>query len=210
MTQVAKRGGRSRRSEGGLSEKAARSLVKDGPIRLPGKLERWPIGQLVPYENNPRTHSDEQVVSIVRIMKDTGWTNPILVDEKGVILAGHGRLLAAKMLALPTVPVIQFKHLSEAQKRAYRLADNKTALLSGWDNEALTLELQALEGMDFDLELTGFDLDQIASYLGGEETEEAVAPEPADDSSTGRTCPICGRYWREGYRDPKLRAEGAR
>ena len=119
------------------------------------------IGELTPYTNNARTHSDEQVDQIVASIKEFGFTNPLLIDEKGEIIAGHGRLAAAKKLNMDEVPTIELKGLSEAQKRAYVIADNKLALNAGWDEELLKAEFEALQNLDFDLELTGFSEDEL-------------------------------------------------
>jgi ParB-like chromosome segregation protein Spo0J len=105
--------------------------VSAGLASLAERIERWSIDRLRPYERNPRTHSEAQVDQIAASMVEFGWTNPVLVDERGGILAGHGRLLAARKLGLCEVPVIRFEHLSEAQKRAYILADNQIALQAG-------------------------------------------------------------------------------
>ena len=148
---------------------------------LPGKLEHWPIDRLRPYERNPRTHSPEQIAKIAASLLEFGWTNPILVDSDAGIIAGHGRLLAARELGMTTVPVIELTHLSEAQKRAYVIADNRLALDAGWDEDLLTEELKALEGLDFNLALTGFDLDELNALLEDETTEEVPAPEPPED-----------------------------
>jgi hypothetical protein len=102
-----------------------------GLVALADRIELWPTARLRPYERNPRTHSDAQVDQIAASMVEFGWTNPVLVDEQGGILAGHGRLLAARKLGLAEVPVIPFEHLSEAQKRAYLIADNQLALQAG-------------------------------------------------------------------------------
>ncbi len=150
-------------------------------VVLPGKLEHWPIDRLRPYERNPRTHSPEQITKIAASLLEFGWTNPILVDGDAGIIAGHGRLLAARELGMATVPVIELTHLSEAQKRAYVIADNRLALDAGWDEDLLTEELKALEGLDFNLELTGFDLDELHDLLEDETAEEAPAPEPPED-----------------------------
>ena len=107
------------------------SQKRAGLVALAERIELWPIDRLRPYERNPRTHSDAQVDQIAASMVEFGWTNPVLVDEQGGILAGHGRLLAARKLGLPEVPVIRFEHLSEAQKRAYLIADNQLALQAG-------------------------------------------------------------------------------
>jgi ParB-like chromosome segregation protein Spo0J len=113
-----------------------------GPlVALADRIELWSIERLRAYERNPRTHSEAQVDQIAASMVEFGWTNPILVDENAGILAGHGRLLAARKLGLADVPVIRFEHLSEAQKRAYILADNQIGLQAGWDDALLADEL---------------------------------------------------------------------
>src|SRR5689334_15267591 len=120
------------------------------------RVERRPIGSLEPYARNPRTHSPAQVEKLAGSLRAFGWTNPILVDAAAGIIAGHGRLRAAKRLGLAEVPVIRLDHLSEAQRRAFLLADNCLALDAGWDENLLALELGELNGLAFDLALTGF------------------------------------------------------
>jgi len=160
---------------------AGDSAGPDSPVRLPGKLEHWNIDRLRPYERNPRTHSPEQITKIAASLLEFGWTNPILVDGDAGIIAGHGRLLAARELRMTTVPVIELTHLTEAQKRAYVIADNRLALDAGWDEDLLAEELRALEGLDFNLELTGFGLDELHDLLDDETIEEVPAPEPPDE-----------------------------
>lgn len=132
--------------------------------------------ELIPYVNNSRTHSDEQVIQIASSIKEFGFTNPILIDGENGIIAGHGRLMAAKKLGLKEVPIIELSHLSEAQKKAYIIADNKLALNSGWDDAMLAIEFAELEALDFDLELTGFSLEEIAA-LEVEEIPEGLTDE---------------------------------
>ena len=119
------------------------------------------IKDLIPYCNNSRTHSDEQVQQIASSIKEFGFTNPVLIDEQGGIIAGHGRVMGAKKLGLNKVPCIVLDGLSEAQKKAYIIADNKLALNAGWDDELLRVEVEHLKELDFDLTLTGFNLDEI-------------------------------------------------
>jgi len=125
------------------------------------KVERWSIDKLIPYARNARTHSDEQIGQIAASIKEWGWTTPILVDETGGIIAGHGRTLAAQRLKMAEVPVMVAKGWSDAKKRAYVLADNKLALNAGWDNEMLALELAEIGELGFDLDLTGFTAEEI-------------------------------------------------
>lgn len=120
---------------------------------------------LIPYVMNSRTHSEQQVAQIAASIKEFGFTNPILTDGENGIIAGHGRLLAAQKLELAEVPVIELSHLSDAQKRAYIIADNKLALNAGWDDDALRSELLALQDEDFNLELTGFSVEELGKII---------------------------------------------
>lgn len=134
------------------------------------------VDELIPYARNPRTHSDEQIAKIAASIAEFGWTQPILVDGKNGIIAGHGRLLAARKLGLTEVPVIELGHLTPAQKRAYIIADNRLALEAGWDEEMLALELAELSEAGYDLSLTGFDDEEIEKLLAGiEDALEDVA-----------------------------------
>ena len=135
------------------------------------QIEMMTSDALIPYVNNTRTHSEEQVSQIASSIKEFGFTNPILLDADNGIIAGHGRLLAAHKLNLVEVPCIRLNHLDEHQKRAYIIADNKLALNAGWDNELLRLELGSLKDSGFDLALTGFDEDELATLLIPEEIE---------------------------------------
>ncbi len=153
-------------------------------------IERWPIRKLIPYARNPRTHSPQQVLQIAASIKEFGFTNPILADKTGGVIAGHGRVLAAQQLGLPDVPVVVLDHLTDAQRRAYVIADNKLALLADWDEELLALELHELEGLDYELRLTGFEIKEIDKLLasldtreGGVEGEDDV-PDPPDQPTT--------------------------
>ena len=125
------------------------------------KIIQVEIEKLIPYARNSRTHSDDQVAQIAGSIKEFGWTNPILVDGENGIIAGHGRLAAARKLGMKKIPVIELAHLTETQKRALVIADNKLALNSGWDNEMLALELEELKLEGYDLKLTGFGEDEI-------------------------------------------------
>src|ERR1700682_230508 len=115
-------------------------------------MELVPVGALRAYAHNARTHSPKQIRKIARSIQRFGFTNPVLADDKFNIVAGHGRVLAAKQLNMPTVPVVRLAHLSEAEIRAYVLADNKLALDAGWDKEMLAIELQGLVDLEFDIE----------------------------------------------------------
>jgi len=128
------------------------------------------LDELVPYARNPRTHSDAQVAQIVASIREFGWTVPILTDSQNGIVAGHGRVLAARKLGLERVPVIELAHMNEAQKRAYVLADNQLALNAGWDEALLRLELADLSNLGFDLGLIGFGEGELERLLAGEGT----------------------------------------
>lgn len=144
-----------------------------------------PVADLIPYANNSRTHSDEQVTQVAASIKEFGFTNPVLIDEKNGIIAGHGRLMAAKKLGLEQVPTITLEGLTDAQRKAYVIADNKLALNSGWDNELLSLEIEQLKELDFDIDLLGFDEDELADLLPEIEElpdgDEDEVPEPPEE-----------------------------
>lgn len=142
------------------------------------------IDQLVPYANNARTHSQAQIDKIVASIREFGFTNPVLTDGKRGIVAGHGRVIAAKQLGMAEVPVIELSHLSAKQRRAYVLADNRLALDAGWDSELLALELGELRDDGFDLALTGFDMDELGKLFDQK-------PHPAPERAAV-TCPACG------------------
>ena len=130
------------------------------------QLVQRAVDSLVPYERNARTHSPAQVALLVASLREFGFTNPVLIDEHDGVIAGHGRLLAARAMGLAEVPCVVLSHLSEAQRRAYILADNQLAERAGWDRELLTLELGALRDDGFNLSLTGFDNSELERLLG--------------------------------------------
>ena len=149
-------------------------------MQIPEKVERWPIERVREYERNSRTHSASQVDRIAASMMEFGFTSPLLVDADDVLVAGHGRLAAAQKLGLEEVPVIVLGHLTAEQRRAYVIADNQLALQAGWDEELLAQELDMLQASNFDLDLLGFDGDELTKLLGGEfEGEEE--PEEEDE-----------------------------
>jgi len=153
---------------------------------LADKIERWPTAKLVPYARNARTHSDAQVAQIAASIAEFGFTNPILAGSDGVIVAGHGRLAAARKLGLEMVPVVVLDHLTPTQRRALVIADNRIAENAGWDDELLRIELEALQDEGFDLDLTGFDADALAELLAGDEpdgegeTDDDAVPEVSE------------------------------
>ena len=153
------------------------------------QVEQRKIEALIPYVNNSRTHSDEQVAQIAASVREFGWTNPILVDGKNGIIAGHGRLAAARKLGLTEVPVIVLDHLSEAQKKALVIADNKLASNAGWDDEMLRLELGDLQEMGFDTTIAGFTTEELDALLNVTEitdglTDEDDVPEAPEEPVT--------------------------
>ena len=151
---------------------------------------------LIPYARNSRTHSEAQVAKIAASIKEFGFLNPIIIDGESGIIAGHGRVMAANKLGLQSVPCIEAVHLSEAQKRAYVIADNRLALDAGWDNDLLKIELQDLDANGFDLSLTGFEVGEIAAFLteptAGLTDEDAVPEVPAQPVT------VLGDVWLMG------------
>ncbi len=145
---------------------------------IPESLERLPLDRLIPYANNSRTHSEEQVAQIAASIREFGFTNPILIDEADGIIAGHGRVLAARKLSMKEVPCIRLGHLTEAQRRAYVIADNKLALNAGWDEELLRVELVSLrDDHGFDLGLTGFNEAELTKTLEEFAADEQAMPD---------------------------------
>lgn len=152
--------------------------------------------ELIPYINNTRTHDEKQIKQIASSIKEFGFNNPILIDEKGEIIAGHGRLLASELLKLEEVPCIELKHLTRAQKKAYIIADNKIALNAGWNEELLKLEIESLKELDFDLDLLGFDSLELEDLLGeiiDIEDDEILDVEDDEEEvkREGLICPHC-------------------
>jgi site-specific DNA-methyltransferase (adenine-specific) len=141
------------------------------------QIEQIGIATLIPFAKNSRTHSDAQVAQIAASIREFGFTNPVLVDEANGIIAGHGRVMAARKLKLTEVPCIRLAHLTDAQKRAYVIADNKLALNAGWDEAMLKLELADLKALDFDLDLTGFNTEEIDALLAEKGTEGLTDPD---------------------------------
>ena len=173
---------------------------------LANKIEQWPTAKLLPYARNARTHSEEQVAQIAASIVEFGFINPILAGSDGIIVAGHGRLVAAQKLGLEIVPVVVLDHLTPTQRRALVIADNRIAENAGWDDAMLRIELEALQLEDFDLDITGFDADALAELIAGEEpdnegqTDEDAVPEvseipisrPSDVWIMGQHRLLCG------------------
>lgn len=154
------------------------------------------VKDLIPYARNSRTHSDEQVDKIAASMREFGFLNPVIVDGENGIIAGHGRVMAAKKLGMDEVPTVEAAHLTEHQKRAYIIADNRLALDAGWDDEMLRVEFADLKEADFDVELTGFTLDEIEALNYEPDFE------PGTEDDQGKLdqlepkyidCPHCGK-----------------
>jgi len=156
------------------------------------------VADLVPYARNSRTHSDAQVAKLAASIKEFGFLNPIITDGENGIVAGHGRVMAAQKLGLEALPCIEAGHLTEAQKRAYIIADNRMALDAGWDNDLLKIELQDLDAQGFDLSLTGFDIEEVTqlfdepNFAPGTEDEQGKLDELAPKMVT---CPHCAAEW---------------
>src|SRR3982074_502810 len=161
-------------------------------------VERWPIERLIPFALNARTHSDTQVSQIASSIREWGWTNPVLVAEDGTIIAGHGRVFAARKLRLTDVPVMIASEWTDAQKRAYAIADNKLTLNGGWDEELLGLELEELEVLGFDLDLIGFTEGEraalAAQLVGGLTDPDDVPDFPADPVARAGEIWVLGRH----------------
>jgi DNA modification methylase len=177
-----------------------RSIVQEMNAHwLADRIELWPIDKLLPYVRNARQHSDEQIAQIAASIAEFGFVNPILTGADGVLVAGHGRLAAARKLGLPTVPVVVLDHLTPTQRRALVLADNRLAELATWDDALLRIELEALQDDGFDLDLTGFDADALAELLADEEpqiegrTEDDAIPEMPEEPVSRP-----GDVWRLG------------
>ncbi len=161
-------------------------------------IEWKKTGELIPYSNNSRTHSEKQVQQVAASIKEFGFTNPILIDEDNGIIAGHGRLQAAQLLGMHTVPTIALEGFTEAQRKAYVIADNQLAMNAGWDLDALKVEVDRLTELDYNLDLLGFDDDVLADLIN------TIEPnfDPATEEEQGQLdeldpkwidCPHCGK-----------------
>lgn len=157
------------------------------------KVEQRAVTDLIPYAANSRTHSDAQVAQIAASIREFGWTNPILIDGEGTIIAGHGRLMAARKLGLDEVPAIVLDHLTKAQQRALVIADNQLALNAGWDMEMLSAEIESLNLDGFDLDLLGFDAASLDKIINGSQAPEAPDDfKEVDEERLAHSCPKCG------------------
>jgi DNA modification methylase len=158
------------------------------------KVAKWGIDKLIPYARNSRTHSEAQIAQIAASIKEWGFTSAVLVDPDGGIIAGHGRVMAARKLGMKEVPVMVAEGWTDAQKRAYVIADNKLALNAGWDEQMLALEFSELQGMDFDLDLIGFTSDEIAALMP-EEIEPGLTDEDAVPEVPEQPVTVLGDVW---------------
>ena len=148
-------------------------------MKITHKVELLKVSALIPFINNARTHSDEQITQLAASIKEFGWGAPLLIDKDDGVIAGHARLLAAKKLKLERVPCVRLKHLSDAQRKALILADNRIAANSGWDNELLAVQLDELRDMQFDLTLLGFSKAELNDLVGTPNT--GPAPDVNDE-----------------------------
>ena len=169
------------------------------------KMEMVPLEKLVPYVNNARTHSPEQVNKLRSSLREFGFVNPVIIDKDYSIIAGHGRVMAAREENMDAVPCVLVDYLTEAQKKAYILADNRLAMDAGWDEELLRMEIEALQGEEFDISLTGFDEKELSDLFGTddgagqedgfdveEELQKPCFSKPGDLWHLGRHTVICG------------------
>lgn len=162
-------------------------------------IEQVRVGALIPYARNSRTHSEAQVAQVAASIREFGFTNPVLIDADGGIIAGHGRVMAARKLGMESVPAIRIDYMTEAQKRAYIIADNKLALNAGWDDELLALELGDLKGEGFDLALTGFNDDELAKLrIGIEGVVEGLTDDDEAPEVQERAITVPGDIWLLG------------
>ena len=176
----------------------------------PEKIIQRNAGELKPYENNPRQHSESQLDRLVRSIQEFGFTNPILVDADSNVIAGHGRLMAAELMGLTTVPTIELKHLTAEQKRAYVIADNQLALNSTWDDDVLQAELEALGDAGYDLSLLGWG-DDIPTFT--EDPDYSALDDlddPTSDLADGVLKAIQIEFRAEDYEEAKALVDAAR
>jgi DNA modification methylase len=168
--------------------------TKSHKVNPADKVEQWPIEKLVPYAKNSRTHSEEQVAQIAASIREWGFTTAVLVDESGSIIAGHGRVMAARKLGMASLPIMVAAGWTDAQKRAYVIADNKLALNAGWDNELLALELGELGDLGFDLDLVGFTDEEIAALMPVQ-IEPGLTDEDATPEVPEQPVTVLGDVW---------------
>jgi len=166
------------------------------------------VEDLIPYARNARTHSDAQVAQIAASIREFGWTNPVLIDEHNGLIAGHGRVLAARKLGTTTIPAIVLAGLSEPKKRALMLADNKLALNARWDDDLLRLEIDELHGVGFDLALTGFAIEELRDIVFPLERKDRSAERALDDGLVYQVIVECEGEDQQAEILGELRARG--
>lgn len=175
------------------------SKTGDAPFAAPdwsaAASTMWAIDKIVPFQDNPRTHPEEQIETLAKLLTKYGPDQPIVVDEQGVILKGHGRLMAAKRAGFEQFPVSQRVGLSEDDKRAIRISDNQIALLSGWDLDQLKFDVGELKTSDFDVSLLGFTEAQLAEFAAGGPTAPGQFAEFGENIKTEHECPKCHYRW---------------
>ncbi|RKM32986.1 DNA methylase [Moraxella catarrhalis] len=166
---------------------------------MPLQIVYKSVDQLIPYVSNSRTHSDDQITQIASSIKEFGFTNPVLIDENDGVIAGHGRIMAAKKLGLDEVPTITLAGLSDTQRKAYVIADNKLALNADWDFTLLKTEIEAIQALDFNLDLLGFDHQELMDVLQLEPIENATKEDfdEVEPFELGCKCPRCGYEFDE-------------
>ena len=168
-------------------------------MKTPPVIVSRKVDDLIPYARNSRTHSDAQVAQIAASVREFGWTNPVLGDGENGIIAWHGRVLAARKLGMEEVPCIELAGLTDTQRRAYIIADNKLALNGGWDDELLALELGELHAADFDMALLGFDASELSIKMGmGADFQPGTEEDQSRlDEKSPTTCPACGHEFHK-------------
>ena len=191
----------AKKNKSGVGADASPEATGGPQTRSAQQVEQIPVSDLIPYARNARTHSEQQVAQIAGSIQEFGFNNPVLIDGHNSIIAGHGRVLAAQRLKLETVPCIRLTHLSDAQRRAYILADNRIALNSGWDEEMLANELSDLHADELDLGLLGFDaleLEKLLHMEAGPQEPPQDFKEVDENIETEHECPKCGYKWSGG------------
>lgn len=185
----------AKRKDAPAGRRTARKAVPARKVEPAEKVEVWALDDIVPYERNPRTHPDAQIELLARLMKEHGVDQPIVVDEHGTIIKGHGRLMAARLAEMWTFPVVVKRGLTEDQKRAERIADNQIALLAGWDKELIRLELGELKLAGYQLPLLGFEDMQLVAFMAAGPSAPGEFPAFDENVETEHCCPRCGFAW---------------
>jgi ParB-like chromosome segregation protein Spo0J len=185
----------AKKNKSGVGADASPEATGGPQARSVQQVEQIPVCDLIPYARNARTHSEQQVAQIAGSIQEFGFCNPVLIDGQNSIIAGHGRVLAAQRLKLDTVPCIRLTHLSDAQRRAYILADNRIALNSGWDSEMLANELKDLLNQDFDVALLGFADYEIDPLLAADWSPPDIEDMPEAGAAKGHQVGFSPEQW---------------